>query len=499
MIMHQEENLFKSKAQQMKNQFEQFQTMIQEAAKNGESIGTVEKQVWNALLHFGQHLLQHYVNQHGTGDCGSTLELDGKSFRRLENLHTKRYMSVFGPITIERTVYGTREKQKHEVVPLDARLNLPESDFSYLLQEWSQGFCVQGSYSQSSATIARILGLKQSVRSLEHMNQTMAQEVDPFQSSQPVPEAKTEGPILVCTADGKGVPMCQETQNASTSHGRRKKGEKANKKRQACVGAAYTIHPFYRSAQDVVDELFREKRKAERPRPCNKELRAKLTQDINGVEVNGKDQIFQWFVEQQKARNAKGDKAVVCIMDGERALWKKAKKYGVDAIGILDLYHVMEHLWTAAYCFCKEGSEEAEIFVRTRLTSLLEGKVGRVIGGLRQMQTKHSLRGKKKEQLEKVITYLENNRDYMHYDYYLDCGYPIGSGVVEGACRHLVKDRMEGTGMRWRTPGAQAMLDLRSVYLNDDWEAFHEHRVKHNVKQLYPYREKIQTQWRLAA
>ena len=109
------------------------------------------------------------------------------------------------------------------------------------------------------------------------------------------------------------------------------------------------------------------------------------------------------------------------------------------------------------------------------------------------------LRGSKKKQLQAAVTYLENNRDCMQYDYYLELGYPIGSGVVEGACRHLVKDRMEGTGMRWRTEGAQSMLDLRAIFLNGDWDDFQQHRIQQNVHTLYPYRETIQEIWNIAA
>ena len=145
----------------------------------------------------------------------------------------------------------------------------------------------------------------------------------------------------------------------------------------------------------------------------------------------------------------------------------------------------LERLWDAAYCFHAEGSREAEAFVTARLRMLLEGKVGGVIGGLRQMGTKHRLKGSKARTLAGVAKYLENNRDFMRYDAYLAAGYPIGSGVAEGACRHLVKDRLEQTGMRWTVDGAQAMLHLRATYLNGDWEAFYEYRVEEEQRRLY--------------
>jgi hypothetical protein len=504
-MMEQEQKFFKSDEQSDEQsdelsdkQYAKIKKALKEAREQGIALGCVEGDLWGDLLELGRLLMQEHVDEQGDGDLGPTIEHEGKTLNRLETRYEKRYVSVFGELRIMRTVYGTRESQKHELVPLDARLNLPEGDFSFLLQDWSQAFCVQGSYKQSGKTIEKILGIGQSVRSLEHMNGAMARDVEEFHVSQPEPVAEEEGPILVLTADGKGIPMRRENP-LEIPQGRRGKGDKANKKRMACVGAAYTIQPFVREAEDVVEEQHRQELEKERPQPLHKRMRAELTREIEGDEVNGKDRIFRWFTETAAARNPDGEKAVVCLMDGERALWKKAEDYGVDAVCILDIYHVLERLWSAAYCFLAEGSQEAEAFVTERLTRLLKGQVGRVIGGLKQMMNKQALRGTKKKQLQAVITYMENNRDSMQYDYYLEMGYPIGSGVVEGACRHLVKDRMEGTGMRWRTEGAQSMLDLRAVYLNGDWEKFQEYRVEQNVRKLYPYRERIQELWSIAA
>jgi hypothetical protein len=281
---------------------------------------------------------------------------------------------------------------------------------------------------------------------------------------------------------------------------RRTKGQKANAKRQACVGGVYTIEPFVRRAEEVVDEVLRDQRQAQRPQPQNKKLRAELSRPIDGHEVNGKDRIFSWFAERIHSRNADGRKPIVAVCDGDRALWEKVKwlmqAVGLPIVCVLDLYHVLERLWSAAYCFHPEGSDEAKAFVAERLRRVLEGEVGYVIGGLKQMGTKHKLRKSKRDQLSKVITYLENNRSYMRYDVCLSQGYPIGSGVVEGACRHVVKDRMEGTGMRWCVPGAQAMLHLRAIHLNGDWDAFQQYRINTATRELYPCRQFVHRLYR---
>jgi hypothetical protein len=378
------------------------------------------------------------------------------------------------------------------MAPLDARLNLPAGEFSYLLQEWDQAACVQDSYDESRASMQRILGLGQSVRSLEQMSVTMAGSAEAFRAWQPIPPAEEEGQIMVLTADCKGVPMRREAgEERPTVNGHRAKGEKANKKRMACVGGIYSIDPFVRTAEDVVDEVLRQARQGDRPEPRNKQLRAELTRPVAGIEVNGKERIFEWLAQEVKFRNPTGAKPVVCVMDGERALWKRLKCQIVGVVCILDIFHVLERLWQAAHCFCAEGSQAAQDFVTDRLTRLLRGQVGYVIGGLRQMASKRGLSGWRERQLTTVIDYLHANRRFMHYDEYLAAGWPIGSGVAEGACRHLVKDRMELTGMRWRVPGAQAILDLRAIYINGDWDEFQEYRIAEDRRRLYPYRPQM--------
>ena len=108
-----------------------------------------------------------------------------------------------------------------------------------------------------------------------------------------------------------------------------------------------------------------------------------------------------------------------------------------------------------------------------------------MIAGLRRRLTRGQLSGPKRKGVKAAVEDLANNREHMRYDEYLAAGYPIGSGVAEGACRHLVKDRLEQTGMRWTVEGAQAMLPIRALYLNDQWEGFLEYRVEQEQTRLY--------------
>jgi hypothetical protein len=484
--MAQERSIFK--AQQ---QLDQIAEVVRQAVAEKRSMDEVERELWQATRRMGLAMLEGFVAGHGSGDVGPTIEYEGHTLGRFEQLHDRRYVSVFGELTVSRSVYGTRETQKHQVVPLDAVLNLPDSEFGYLLQQWDQSFCVQNSYGQSRRSVQEILELGQSVRTLEHMNVSMAGDVEAFHASQAPPPEQEEGAILVLTADGKGVPMRRDPQDAAPASGRLQKGQKANKKREACVGAVYTIEPFKRTPEDVVDEVMRQSRAEDRPKPQHKKVRAELSRTIDGSAVKGKERIFSWFKQEVTARNSHSNKDVVCVMDGDRGLWKMLGSYLCHVVCILDLFHVMERLWAAAHCFHPEGSDQARTFVTDRLERILHGEVGRVIGGLKQMATKSKLRGSHRKRLQEVVTYLENNRQFMHYDAYLAKGYPIGSGVVEGACRHLVKDRMELAGMHWRTEGAQSMLHLRAVYLNDEWEPFQRYRSAQESDRLYPYRAAI--------
>jgi hypothetical protein len=235
-----------------------------------------------------------------------------------------------------------------------------------------------------------------------------------------------------------------------------------------------------RSADDVVNELQRAESQTNRPRPFHKRLSLEMTQVLTELQ-EGPQQLFASLAEEVGQRA--GNRTVICLMDGQRSLWFRQRESLPSAIPILDLFHAMEYLWEAAYCFQAKGSVQAEKFVNRYLKMLLEGKVKNVISALKCRRA--SLKGNRLKSLEKVIGYYRTNKDHMKYDEYLAAGYPIGSGVIEGACRHLVKDRMERSGMRWTIEGATSVLKLRATYLNQHWDQFIEHRIKAEQKLIY--------------
>jgi len=480
---------------------------VNEASRHDKPIHEVEKGIWQRLLTMGHEALGGFNASQGDGDLGETFAMpDGRVLKRLELTHQRCYQSIFGQYTLDRVAYGSREGQKIAFVPLDERLQLPESEFSYVLQEWDQALGVEHSFAGVDETIQMILGFRQSVDSLERMNRQMAGDVEGFRLSRKAPPAKEEGKIVVVSMDNKGIPMRRPAeQRPAGSH--RKKGEKANKKQMATVGAVYTVDRKVRTPEEVVAALFRDKKKKRKtkdkpPVAQHKRVWSSLTMERDGKIELGEDVVWRWLVDEEGRRNPKGDKELVCLMDGQKSLWNGRKHHlpREDVVEILDLLHVTPRLWEAAHLFHREGSDEATAFVRQRLLGILKGQVGYVIGGIRQMGTKQKLRGHKAKKLRVLCTYLEKNRARMKYDEYLVSGYPIASGIIEGACRHVVKDRMERAGMRWSVEGAQAMLDLRTTYVNGQWDEFQNYRIDQARQRQYSCSDALKAvDWSLAA
>jgi hypothetical protein len=482
-----------AKVEEGLNTFWSLVAYMEHAAGQQQPIHQVEETVFRRLLVLGRWLLESFLQLSGTGDVGPALTVAGdapsdpnQELPRLDRSHKRPYLSIFGEIAIERTCYG---HERVEAAPLDARLHLPRRQYSYLLQQWLGAFVVDDAHAEAIRKLGTIFGLEIAVKASEDLNREQASDVELFQDRLPVPEAAEEAPFLVVTADCKGVPLVRkalsrdaaaEAPLPAPAHQRRGKGEKANKKRMAAVGAVYTIEPFVRTADDVIEEVMRKEARARRPRPQNKRVRAEL--------LVGKVALFLWLADEVIRRNPHGSKPAIFLSDGERALHDRQSEYlPANTICILDLFHVMERLWKVAWCFFEEGTQkhEAHRWVEERLKRLLEGKVDAVIRGIRYQATQRDLKGQKKKTVREAAEYFERNRDRMKYNEYLAAGYPIGSGVVEGACRHLVKDRMERTGMRWLPSGAQAMLDLRATYLNGEWNPFWTFHVAQEDGRLY--------------
>jgi hypothetical protein len=476
-----------------------IQEAVMQAARDGRPAHEVERNLFRQMLELGGKLFGGFLQLVGPGDLGETVTLDdGREVQRLPEPHERRLLTVFGEFSLSRRVYGSREGQKLELIPTDQRLQLPESELSYLLQEWDQLLGIEHAFGGVRETMETILRLRQSVNTLEHTNQRMAESAPAFRAAQPAPDPKAEGELLVVTEDNKGVPMVRPA-DAVPAGAHRKKGEKANKKQMACLGCVYTVDPHERTPEGLVATLFRDEDRPKRPPPEAQQKRywAELSREIDGAVVRGQDLVFEHLRDEIAQRRRRGQ-VLVNLCDGQRSLETDRAEYlpdDVQTVDVLDLMHVAPRLWAVAHLFYAEGSDDAERLVRDRLLRVLHGEVTGVLKGFRRMGTQQELAGAKRKRLRAICDFLERNRYRMRYDEYLRQGYPIASGVIEGACRHVVRDRMERAGMRWKVPGAQAMLHLRVIHTNGDWATFQEYRIAQETQRLYPQRKPLAKAW----
>jgi hypothetical protein len=496
------------KAVPLTDALDDLRAFVRTSARDGATSHDFEHGLWQRLLRLGNRAVGHFLQAQGSGDLGETVTPpDGPPRRRLEQTHDRPLTSVFGTFTLERTCYGSREGQKIAFVPLDNRLALPAGEFSYRLQDWDLLLATEHPFAQVADVLRRILGLGQHVESLERLSRQAAPPVESFRRSLPVPPVAEAGELLVQSADGKGVPMRRPADAPPIRDHDRKRGPKKDRTKGALVGAVYTVDRYVRTPEQVLAALFHEpgqpRPQSARPRPCHKRVCARLNDytDAGGVRHDGLAEVFWWLTEQLRDRDPGRSREVVNVMDGAEALWEaqglfQGQRATVDILGLL---HVTPRLWQAARLFYAPDSDEASAMVRARVLRILRGEVRSVVRGLRQMGRQRGLRGRPAKGRATICNYLEKNRERMRYNEYLAKGYPIASGVIEGACRHYVKDRMGRTGMSWVQAGAQARLELRSTALNGDWDEFMGYRREREAERLYPHRHTLEAvSWPMA-
>ena len=475
---------------------EQLEAEIREAVREGKSLYVMEKDIFGRALQIGHAAIEQVLALQGDGDLGqSVVTKNGRRLERSEEPAQRPLRTVFGEHTLWAYVYAARAHQAIELRPIDARLSLPPGRCSYFFEEFSQYFCVDQAFGQASQGLATVLRQEVSVDTLERINRRMGEQAEGFLDRLPTPPAKEEGQLLVFTADGKGVPLVKADAQRVPAFD---KAERPGNRRMATLAAVYTINPYVRTAEQIVAALFRDDtgpRPKDRPQPRFKHLTARFTsmrEDPDGEqwESNGTIEAFCWADEQIDARRHAGQK-VLRLMDGQASLWDAADNClsvpPEETIDILDILHVSSYIWRAAKVFYPQR-EHQETFARDRLLRMLQGDVHKVVAGIRQMATKRRLKRKGREDIATVCGYFEKHAHRMHYDEYLAAGYPIATGVIEGACRHLVKDRMERSGMRWRLAGAQPMLHVRAVYQSSYWDDFHQDRIGREQRTLHPHR-----------
>ena len=379
------------------------------------------------------------------------------------------YYSVFGKMTFLRHAYTA---PGHAVCcPLDAALSLPERVYSDLLSEWGSYGSTDSAFWETQTWLERVLGLDLSVQALETTLAEAAADVEAFYeqplaatASPPCEPPAPEATVLVVQADGKGVPIVPAV--PAEREARRRKGRPADSKREAMVTAVYTIAPYPRTPDDLVAALLREGEPPppdQRPRPQGKEQRATFA---------GKAVALTRVAQRAAQRESPAIVHRVALTDGAVSLQTQMQQQFLDYTPVLDLIHATEYLWEAASALLGERHPDRTAWVREHLQLLLGGDVGEVITRLAAAAAEPGRTAVQRRAVERTRGYYERNQAFMRYDQYLAQGWPIGTGVVEGACGHLVKDRCDQAGMRWTKAGAQAVLDLRAVRLNGHWDRY---------------------------
>ena len=386
-------------------------------------------------------------------------------------------LTVFGSVQVERLAYQAPDVEG--LHPMDAELNLPVEEYSHGVRRYAAEAVARCSYEEVVSDLAAHTGAPVHKRQVEELATRAAQDFDAFYQ-QCTSEPETSDDLLVMAFDGKGIAMRPQdlreaTQKAAANathklETRLSKGEKRNRKRMAEVAVIYTVAPFPRTVLDIVHDLKPVHDVAkQRPRPVNKQVSASV--------VGNTEKVIEDTFHEAERRDPEHRRRWVVLVDGNRdqiaMVRKTAKKTGVPVTLELDLIHALEYLWKAAYCFHPEGTKEAEAWVEQRLIGLLEGQsAGYLANGMRQMAIHRNLNAEQRKPVDDCARYLVNHRQLLHYDRALRDGLPISTGVVEGACRYLVQDRMGKTGARCSLSGAEAVLKLRALWANGDFDAY---------------------------
>jgi hypothetical protein len=459
------------------------------------TISQLERELEKRSRELMRILLQEHLDSRGPGQCQAPVWGADGTERPRARLQTRKIETVFGTVANIRVGYGQHGVES--LHPLDSELNLPVERYSLELRHRVAEEAAKNSFDETLKTIGKTTGAHVPKRQIEELAKRAAQDFDAFYKMRQCNPADNQatGPVLVITADGKGVvlhekDLKEQTRKAAAKRkkkmGKRlSKGEKKNAKRMATVAAVYTTDTFVRTAEDLVADEGCAIDKAKRPRPEQKRVWASIEK--------APEQVIAEAFDEACHRDPKRKKKWVALVDGNntqiRILRRIAKEKGIDLTIIVDIIHVIEYLWDAGRVFHPRSGPELENWVRHRLLGVLHGKAGLMAGGMRRSATRKQLTAETREPVETCATYLRNKSPYLCYDHYLCQGFPIGTGVIEGACRHLVKDRMEVTGAKWRLEGAEAVLRLRALRSSNDFEEywdFHEScEYKRNHRDLY--------------
>jgi hypothetical protein len=424
-----------------------------------------------------RQLLQDHLDLRAQRETRAVVvDAAGLAHGAVEAGHARALETVFGQVEVRRLAY--RRRGHPNLHPADATLNLPAERHSHGLRRLAAVEASRGSFDAAVAAIGRASGQALGKRQVEQLTARAAVDFDDYYTSR-MPPAAEAGDVLVMTCDGKGIVMRADALRAATAQAavdatpklgsRLSKGEKRNRKRMATVASVYDLTPVPRTPADVMAcDHDDDTHPTPAPTAKGKWLMASVVNDAAAV-------VDKMFDEAQR-RDPTHTRTWIALVDGNNhqidRILAEARTRGVDVTIVIDFVHVLEYIWSAAWSFFDEGDPQAEAWVRDKAREILNGNATRVAGAIRRKATYHRLDTKRRINADKAATYLTNKAPHLDYADALAHGWPIATGVIEGACRHLVKDRMDITGARWGLEGAEAVLKLRALISNGDFDAY---------------------------
>jgi len=320
-----------------------------------------------------------------------------------------------------------------------------------------------------------------------------------------------DGHPLVLTFDGKGIVMLPEALRPATAKAaaaaegklatRLSPGEKHGRKRMAELACVYDAVPVPRAPGDIISTPAQKRRKKKKaqagtakgkgkprePQARGKWLTASVTDGIPAV-------IAAAFGEAER-RDAGHQREWVILIDGNNtqieAVTAEAASRGITVTIVIDFIHVLEYLWNAAWSFYDKGEPAAEEWVADQARTILAGNARQVAAGIRRRATTYGYSPAERAGADECARYLDNKKDHLDYATALKKGWPIATGIIEGACRHIVKDRMDITGARWGLEGAEAVLRLRALIASGDFGAYWRYHLRREHQRIHhaKYRE----------
>lgn len=471
--------------------FSKLITIISNSKSNSMTLSEIEKLIREKLQDIGHDLTQAKMNMIGRLESETTVKGSDGTLRPRKQLKERKVETSFGEVNYARWGYGSPGVDS--LFPADGHLNLPPEKYTHEVRRLVSEDVTRSSYDEALEVLSERTAAKVPKRQGGELARRAAEDFVEFYNEGATIEADTDvapekdSSLLIMTTDGKGLVMRTDGLREATKKAAEKKdnklnkrlsrGEKRDRKRMAQVASVYTISPHVRTAEDIAgipNPAPGEKDQKKPPRPDNKRVWASIEREP--------DQVVEEIFKEAQTRDPHHEKQWVGLVDGNpkqlQLLKEQATSYGVTLIIILDFIHVLEYLWKASRAFYDEASPKCEQFVTERLLRLLRGQSSQVAKGMKKMATDRGLSQADRKAVDKCAAYLLKYKEYLRYDQYLAQGLPIATGVIEGACRYLVKDRMDITGARWGLSGAEAVLRLRSLRASGDFQEYWRYHEK---------------------